>query len=94
MQTLVVLYSFFMESSPALDALAKRLSQHPQLASLAAVLLDAAGPLSFIAAQALYMSQPALGAFLPSEEIGALADVLQDPAQAQALARRLEVGAR
>lgn len=94
MQTLVVLYSFFMESSPALDALAKRLSHHPQLARLAAVLLDATGPFTFFAAQALYMSQPALGAFLPAEEIGALADALEDPAQAQALARRLEVGAR
>jgi len=83
-----------MESSPALDTLAKRLSHYPQLASLAAVLLEAAGPLTFFAAQALYMSQPALGAFLPAEEIGALADVLQDSAQAHALARRLEVGAR
>jgi hypothetical protein len=50
------------------------------LEGLAAALLEAATPLSPLGAQLLYVAQPALGLFLPSERVGQLARSLEDPA--------------
>lgn len=51
-----------------------------QLDGLAASFLDAAEPLSVLGAQMLYVAQPALGVFLPREDVGQLARLLEDPA--------------
>jgi hypothetical protein len=76
------------EALPA--ALEERLRRYPALAGLAAAALQAAGPLSLLGAQILYLGQPALGAFLPGDDIGALARTLEDPASRQQLVERLE----
>lgn len=59
------------------------------LGEFAAWLLEAAGPLAFLGAQALYFAGPALSALAPEDEVTALARLLEDPASAQALAHRL-----
>ncbi|HLY28524.1 MAG TPA: hypothetical protein VKQ72_19410 [Aggregatilineales bacterium] len=43
------------------------------------VLLDVAGPLGPLGAQALWIAQPVLGLMLPSDEIDGLARVLESP---------------
>ena len=50
-----------------------------QLEGLAAALLDAAEPLSVLGAQMLYVAQPALSVFVPGDEVGQLAQLLEDP---------------
>jgi len=59
---------------------------------LAATLLEAAGPLSTIGAQVVYLSQPLLSVFLPSEQLSALADMLDDTTQTRAFAIYLREG--
>jgi hypothetical protein len=56
---------------------------------LAAALLEAAEPLSPLGAQALYVAQPALGIFLPADDIGQWARLLEDPASVARLRARL-----
>ncbi len=85
-----MLYSFFVTAESELEGLVQRLRRYPALASLAAALLNAAGPFGFLGAQAVYLGQPALSAFLPSSSLSALAHTLEDPAKVQALARRLQ----
>ncbi|MBI4772308.1 MAG: hypothetical protein HY784_18265 [Chloroflexi bacterium] len=78
-------------SSGALPAtLEDRLRRYPALAGLAAIALQAAGPLSLLGAQILYLGQPGLSAFLSGDDIGALARALEDPARRQQLVERLE----
>ena len=43
--------------------------------------LEAAGPLATIGAQAIYISQPILGTFVPGRHLQALADMLEEPEQ-------------
>jgi len=50
------------------------------LDGLAASLLEAAEPLGPIGAQALYVAQPTLRLFMPSETVGRWAELLEDPA--------------
>ena len=42
-------------------------------------LLDAAGPLSVVLAQFVYLGQPFLRSGLPGSQVGALARLLEDP---------------
>lgn len=79
-----------MESGLILDSLVARLARRPQLAGLAAIFIHAFGPLAFFSAQALYLGQPVLGAFVSADEVGALAQLLEDPAKVRKLADRLE----
>jgi hypothetical protein len=51
--------------------------------SLAATLLEAAGPLTVLGAQALYVGQPVLRSFVPGKQIDALASMLENPAETQ-----------
>jgi hypothetical protein len=51
--------------------------------ALAASLLEAAGPLTTLGAQMVYLSQPVLGSFLPRGHINALATMLDNPAETQ-----------
>jgi hypothetical protein len=60
-------------------ALSSRL-QAASLGGVAEVLLDVAGPLGPLGAQALWIAQPVLGLMLPSDEIDDLARVLESPA--------------
>ena|SRR5258708_15708263 len=60
-------------------ALSSRL-QAAKLDGVAEVLLDVAGPLGPLGAQALWIAQPVLGLMLPSDEIDGLARVLESPA--------------
>lgn len=50
-----------------------------RLDGLASALLDAAEPLGPLGAHVLWIAQPALGLFVPCDEIGALARVLDQP---------------
>jgi len=51
--------------------------------------LEAAGPLATIGAQAIYISQPILGAFIPQGHLEALADMLDEPEQTRRFTRYL-----
>ena len=85
--SLSVLYSrLIMEERVA--NLARRLHAWG-LNGLAAALVENAGPLAFLGAQALYFTGPVLTPFLPGDELTALARLLEDPAAVRALAERL-----
>ena len=55
----------------------------------AAVLLEAAGPLTLLAAQAVYLGQPLLNGWLPGSGLKALAGMLEDPAKTQVFVQYL-----
>lgn len=59
------------------------------LSGLTATLLENAGPLAFLSAQALYFTTPALSLIAPEDDVTALARLLEDPQAVQALAREL-----
>ena len=59
------------------------------LNGFAASLLESAGPLTFLGAQALYATGPMLNPFFAEDEVTALARLLEDPTALQALADRL-----
>lgn len=54
-----------------------------------ATLLEAAGPLTVLAAQAVYTGQPLFNLAVPGEYLDALARLLEEPTQAQAFATYL-----
>lgn len=58
-------------------------------ANWAAWLLEAAGPITILGAQAVYLGEPILNLFLPGEHLRAIARLLEEPKQAQAFARYL-----
>ena len=76
-----------MDSS-RFDAMARHLRAWG-LSGLAASLLESAGPLAFVGAQALYFAGDTFAPFFDGGEVAALAQLLEDPAQVQRLARRL-----
>jgi len=51
---------------------------------VAATLLEATGPLNFVGAQAVYLSQPLLKTILPEDQINAFADLLDNPEETKA----------
>jgi hypothetical protein len=51
---------------------------------IAASLLDGLGPLNFIGAQAVYLSQPMLNTFFPEDQVNAFADLLENPEETKA----------
>ena len=55
----------------------------------AATLLDAAGPLTMLLAQFVYVSQPLLGRLVSPESIEALADMLEEPTHTKAFIETL-----
>jgi len=59
------------------------------LDDLAALILDAMGPLNLLGAQVVYLSQPFLGQFLPEGHWDALAELLENPGQTQAFSAYL-----
>ncbi len=56
----------------------------------AAFLLEAAGPLTILLAQVVYLGQPLLGRSKNRADWEALAGMLEDPAQAKAFANYLK----
>jgi len=56
----------------------------------AAVFLEGLGPLSVFLAQVVYIGQPFLKGFLPGEQMGALARMLEDQQQRSSFAAFLE----
>ncbi len=63
------------------------------LDGLVAALLDAAEPLSPLGAQVLYVAQPTLGIFFPSQGITRWARLLEDPANVAWVRARLTADA-
>lgn len=59
------------------------------LEGMAAALLEAAEPLSPLGAQVLYVAQPTLGVFFPSQAVDRWARVLEDPANVAWMRARL-----
>ncbi|MBS1248931.1 MAG: hypothetical protein MAG431_00501 [Chloroflexi bacterium] len=55
-----------------------------QLNEVVASLLEAAGPLTLLGAQAIYFGQPLLSVFAAKENTQALAELLESPTQQQA----------
>jgi len=54
-----------------------------------AALLEAAGPLTLMGAQAIYIGQPFIQDYFPKEHLKAVTRLLEDPDQAQAFAAYL-----
>jgi len=50
---------------------------------IAATLLEATGPLNFIGAQVIYLTQPFLNVFLPGELVEAFAELLGNPVETE-----------
>lgn len=73
-----------------MDSFVDRVKRWPELAGLLASFLDAAGPLTLLGAQTLYLSEPVLSIFTGEGKLNALAEVLEDPARVQQLKTRLE----
>ena len=57
----------------------RRLGMH----TLAATFLEAAGPLTTLGAQVVYLGQPLLSSVFPRSHIDALATMLENPAETQ-----------
>lgn len=79
-----------MEARPLIDRIVQRLRPWPEMAGLAAGLLDAVAPLTFLGAQALYVAEPLVGAFGGGPTLREFAGLLEDPVQVRALQRQLE----
>lgn len=56
------------------------------LQDLAVTLLEVAGPMATVGAQAVYIGQPLLAGLLPGDHLQALAELLEDNSQTQAFA--------
>jgi len=57
-----------------------------------ATLLEAAGPLTTVGAQMIYISQPVLSALFPSDHLEALAYMLEEPQTTRKFASYLREG--
>jgi len=57
-----------------------------------ATLLEAAGPLGLLGAQAIYLSQPLLGTLIPGNQLSALATMLEEPSRVKSFATYLREG--
>lgn len=57
-----------------------------------ASLLEAAGPLTLLGAQAIYVTQPLLSTFTTKDNLSALARLLEEPGQSQSFAEFLREG--
>ncbi len=56
---------------------------------VAAVVLEALGPLTVLGAQLVYLSQPVLGSFTPVDQLDELASLLEDPKEKLAFVQYL-----
>jgi len=58
--------------------------------SWVAALLEGAGPLVTVAAQAIYLTQPVLRGIVPDYQLDAMAHLFEDPQQTRKFAARLK----
>lgn len=65
---------------------------HLGIQDWAAALLEAAGPLTVLGAQALYLGQPLVETFFPGHQLTELANLLEEPARAQSFVTFLREG--
>lgn len=63
--------------------------QHWKIGAGAAVVLEAAGPLTLLLAQLIYLGQPLLGRFVSPDSVTALTSMLEEPAQTRAFVKFL-----
>ncbi|MFZ6031569.1 MAG: hypothetical protein ACOYYS_27990 [Chloroflexota bacterium] len=82
-----------MNQSHSWQAWAQTL-QHWGGSELVASLLEAAGPLTWLGAQVIYLGQPFFGSVLPRSDLSALAALLEDPQQVHAFAGYLRQSSR
>ncbi len=54
------------------------------LSNLAATFLEAAGPLTLLAAQIVYLGQPMFSPFVPEDHFEALTKIFEEPGETQA----------
>lgn len=52
-----------------------------RLQNLTATILEALGPINFLGAQLVYLTQPVLSPFIPSDQSQDFAQILEDPAE-------------
>jgi hypothetical protein len=71
-----------------LDQITTSLKQRG-LHTVALTLLEAGQPLVFVGGQLLWLAQPALGLFWPTERLGQIAQLMEDPAALHSLMHRL-----
>ena len=57
---------------------------------MAATFLEAVGPLAVLGAQAVYLVQPYISTILPSDQIDALTELLEQPDQTRAFVLLLQ----
>ena len=82
-------YTYFMVETPLIWREWARNLQRWRMEQGTAVLLEAAGPLTSLLAQVVYLSQPLLGRLVSPESMVALATMLEEPAQTKAFAEFL-----
>jgi hypothetical protein len=84
---------FAMTHSPNrdlfLDQITTTLKQRG-LHTWALTLLEAGQPLVFVGGQLLWLAQPAVGLFWPTDRMRQLAQLMEDPAALRSLMRRLD----
>ncbi|OGO40630.1 MAG: hypothetical protein A2Z49_06435 [Chloroflexi bacterium RBG_19FT_COMBO_56_12] len=77
-------YTYFMVENPHIWHTWARNLHRWGVEEGAATLLDAAGPLTMLLAQFVYISQPLLGRLVSPESMDALTNMLEEPAQTKA----------
>ena len=63
--------------------------QNAGLADVTAAMIEAAGPLSILAAQGLYLAEPLLNGFSRNSSVAKLAEILEDREKSQQFADML-----
>jgi hypothetical protein len=82
-------YTYFMVEIPHIWRDWARNLQRWGVEQAAASLLEAAGPLTAVLAQVVYLGQPLLGRLVSPDSMAALASMLEEPAQTKAFAELL-----
>ena len=77
-------YTYFMSENPHIWHIWARNLHRWGVQDGAAALLDAAGPLTMLLAQVIYIGQPLLGKLVSSDSVTALLTMLEEPAQTKA----------
>jgi hypothetical protein len=82
-------YTYFMVETPQIWRDWARNLHRWGMEQGAAALLEAAGPLTTLLAQVVYLGQPVLGRLVSPASMAALAAMLEEPAQTKAFAEFL-----
>jgi hypothetical protein len=79
-----------MNAAPHIWQTWARALRHWGVQDLAAAFLESAGPLNLLGAQAVYLTQPVLGAFVSWDNLEMLANLLEDAGQRRAFTSLLQ----